>query len=131
MISESKVGDQKLHACRVEEARATQLDRRTYERLAATFGALADPTRARVVHLLLERELCTADLAVVVGVSEPAVSQHLKVLRGLGLVRARREGRFVYYRLDDDHVAQLVRTSLTHLAEEGEARLERGGRRDG
>lgn len=96
--------------------------RTTYERLAKTFGALADPTRARVVHLLLAEERCTEDLARTVGVSEPAVSQHLRLLRRLGLVASRRRGRYVYYRLDDEHVASLVRTSLAHLAE---------GRRDG
>lgn len=89
----------------------------TYERLAETFGALADPTRARIVHLLLEAERCTEDLACTVGVSESAVSQHLRLLRRLGLVGSRRQGRYVYYRLDDDHVGQLVRTSLAHLAE--------------
>ncbi len=89
----------------------------TYERLAETFGALADPTRARIVHLLLEQERCTEELAGMVQVSEPAVSQHLRLLRRLGLVGSRREGRYVYYRLDDDHVASLVRTSLAHLAE--------------
>lgn len=91
--------------------------RATYERLAETFGALADPTRARIVHLLLEEERSTADLAPVVGVSEPAVSQHLRLLRRLGLVASHRRGRYVLYRLDDDHVAQLVRISLAHLAE--------------
>lgn len=96
---------------------AVSWDRDTYERLAATFGALADPTRARIVHLLLGQEQCTAELAPVVGVSEPAVSQHLRLLRRLGLVASRRQGRYVYYRLDDDHVAQLVRISLAHLSE--------------
>lgn len=88
-----------------------------YTRLAVTFGALADPTRARIVHLLLQRELCTGDLATIVEVSEPAVSQHLRLLRQLGLVRSRRLGRYVYHRLDDDHVARLVEISLQHLAE--------------
>ena len=96
---------------------STAVGRDTYQRLAETFGALADPTRARIVHLLLGQERCTTDLAPTVGVSEPAVSQHLRLLRRLGLVASRREGRYVYYRLDDDHVAQLVRTSLEHLAE--------------
>jgi DNA-binding transcriptional ArsR family regulator len=92
--------------------------RATYQRLAETFGALADPTRAHIVHLLLGQERCTAELAPAVGVSDPAVSQHLRLLRRLDLVASRRQGRYVYYRLDDDHVAQLVQTSLAHLAEE-------------
>lgn len=117
MITESKrTGSSPAGAGRISSGRET------YERLAETFGALADPTRARIVHLLLGEELCTAELAATVGVSEPAVSQHLRLLRRLGLVASRRQGRYVYYRLDDDHVAQLVRTSLAHLTE---------GRRDG
>jgi ArsR family transcriptional regulator, lead/cadmium/zinc/bismuth-responsive transcriptional repressor len=100
----------------ITESKASGRD--TYERLAETFGALADPTRARIVHLLLGQEQCTADLAPAVGVSEPAVSQHLRLLKRLGLVALRRQGRYVYYRLDDDHVAQLVRISLAHLSEE-------------
>ncbi len=98
-------------------ARGGTTNRGTYERLAETFGALADPTRARIVHLLLGQERCTAELAPAVGVSEPAVSQHLRLLKRLGLVAGRRQGRYVYYRLDDDHVAELIRTSLEHLAE--------------
>ena len=66
--------------------------------------------RARLVHLLLSQEMCTSDLAAVVGVSESAVSQHLRLLRVLRLVKPRRAGRIVYYSLDDGHVADLVRT---------------------
>lgn len=108
-----------MHAADVRRARAEQLEPSTYRRLAAVFDALGDPTRARIVHLLLLREMCTSDLAIVSGVSESAVSQHLRVLRSLGLARSRREGRVVYYSLDDEHVAALVRTGLSHLGHQG------------
>jgi DNA-binding transcriptional ArsR family regulator len=88
----------------------------TYRELAALFGALADPTRAAIVHLLLGHELCTADIALVLGLSSPVASQHLRVLRGLRLVRIRRDGRLVLYRLDDAHVAQIVGLGLAHVA---------------
>lgn len=93
----------------------------TYAALAELFGALADPTRARIVHLLMQHEWTTSQIAAVTGASEPATSQHLRVLRSLHLVRSRRAGRWVYYRLDDLHVAQLMRTSLAHL-HDGRAR---------
>jgi DNA-binding transcriptional ArsR family regulator len=86
-----------------------------YAELAALFGALADPTRAHIVHLLLQGELCTGDIAPLLGVTDSAVSQHLRVLRTLRLVRSRRAGKFIYHSLDDDHVALLLSIGLTHL----------------
>lgn len=85
-----------------------------YVHLASLFGALADTTLAKIVHLLLQQELCTCDIAAIVGISESGVSQHLRFLRSLWLVRSRREGKFVYYSLDDAHVALLVQLGLTH-----------------
>jgi ArsR family transcriptional regulator len=98
----------------VRRAAAALADRATYRGLADLFGALADPTRASIVHLLLDHELCTADMALVLGLKAPAASQHLRILRGLRLVRTRRDGRLVLYRLDDTHVAQIVGLGLAH-----------------
>jgi DNA-binding transcriptional ArsR family regulator len=89
-------------------------DHATYVALAQLFGALSDPTRAKILHLLLDGEWCTCDLATVVGISESSVSQHLRVLRSLRVVRSRRAGKFVYYQLDDEHVALLIQMGLTH-----------------
>ncbi|MDE3077450.1 MAG: helix-turn-helix transcriptional regulator, partial [Chloroflexota bacterium] len=86
----------------------------TYAQLAELFGALSDTTRAKIVHLLLQQELCTCDLATLVGISESGVSQHLRILRNLRLVKHRRTGKLVYYCLDDSHIASLVQTGLAH-----------------
>ena len=102
---------------RVETARGLLVDRQTYSRLAALFGALADPTRAGIVHALLQQELTTSELAAALQISAPAASQHLRVLRDLRLVRVHREGRQVFYRLDDAHVEQLVDIGLAHETE--------------
>ncbi|HEY8286557.1 MAG TPA: metalloregulator ArsR/SmtB family transcription factor [Chloroflexota bacterium] len=104
-----------IHPADVANARAGLEAEETYRLLAELFGALADPTRARVVHTLLRQELCTCDIAAVVGISESGASQHLRVLRSLRLVKARRAGKFVYYSLDDEHIALLVRVGLIHL----------------
>lgn len=104
---------------RVERGRELLLDDDVYFELAETFRALADSSRARIISSLLQQELCVCDLAAVVGMSESAVSQHLRVLRNLRLVRTRREGKLVYYALDDAHVRDLLDVSLTHLRDRG------------
>jgi ArsR family transcriptional regulator len=93
----------------------------TYAELSSLFGALADPTRMKLVHVLLRQELCTCDLAAALGVSESATSQHLRLLRALRLVKSRRAGRVVYHSLDDEHIAALVRVGLVHLGHACEA----------
>jgi DNA-binding transcriptional ArsR family regulator len=98
----------------VAQARARLASESTYQNVAALFGALADPTRAKIVHALLRQDLCTCDLAAIVGVSESGVSQHLRILRALRLVKAHRAGKFVYYSLDDAHITLLMQVGLVH-----------------
>ena len=78
------------------------------------FEALADPTRARMLYALVRRPLCVRDLAIVAGVSESAVSHHLRLLRDRRLVTPRRRGNIVTYALDDHHVAALFREAEYH-----------------
>jgi DNA-binding transcriptional ArsR family regulator len=104
---------------RVDQGRGLLLDDDVYFELAETFRALADSSRAKIVYSLLQQELCVCDLAAVVGMSESAVSQHLRVLRNLRLVKTRRDGKLMYYALDDAHVRRLLDVSLNHLAEQG------------
>jgi DNA-binding transcriptional ArsR family regulator len=87
-------------------------------RLAETFKALADPTRVRIMHALSHAELCVGDLAAVLEMTESAVSHQLRLLRSLRVVRARREGKLVFYALDDEHVTRLFQISLEHLGHE-------------
>ncbi len=83
--------------------------------LTDVFAALGDPTRLKILAALSSQELCVCDLAATVGQSESAVSHQLRLLRSLGLVRSRRNGRLVYYALDDDHVATLYGQALEHV----------------
>ncbi len=101
---------------RVQQGREVLLDDETYARLAEIFRTLADSSRAKIVHSLLRQELCTCDLAAITCLSEPAVSQHLRLLRALRLVKTRRAGKKVFYSLDDAHVRFLLTVSLRHLA---------------
>lgn len=87
--------------------------------LSEIFRALGDPTRLRLLSALGGGELCVCDLASLAGISESATSHQLRLLRALRLVRARRDGRLVFYRLDDEHVSDLVTQGLQHVGESG------------
>lgn len=100
---------------RVRSGREMLLGEGAYAALAEIFGALGDPNRAKIVYSLLHQELCVCELAAIVGISESAVSQHLRVLRVLRLVRFRREGKMTFYSLNDDHVRRLLDVCLEHL----------------
>lgn len=105
-----------VHPERVREVRARLVPARTTERMAAVFKVLADPSRCRLVAALIEvGEICVCDLAATVTMSESSVSHHLRVLRAHSLVRARREGRMVYYSPDDAHIEQLLRITREHV----------------
>lgn len=85
---------------------------------AEIFRLLADPNRLRLLHALAEEELCVCDLSALVATSASAVSHQLRLLRTARLVKYRRVGKMVYYRLDDEHVGRLLQEGLRH-AEEG------------
>lgn len=92
--------------------------------LAELFRLLGDPTRVRILYALLDaEELCVCDVAVVVGTSETKVSQAMRLLRSAGVVRNRRDGRNVFYRLDDLHVELLLGLTREHLAHSSEQLL--------
>ena len=105
-----------VDAQRVREVRERLVTAATAERMAAVFKVLADPSRCRLVAALIEAgELCVCDLAATVGMSQSSVSHHLRVLRAFDLVRARREGRSVFYRPDDEHIRQLLEITREHV----------------
>jgi DNA-binding transcriptional ArsR family regulator len=85
--------------------------------LAETFKVLGDITRVRLLDALSRAELCVCDLAALLGLSESAVSHQLRLLRGMRLVRPRRDGRLVYYTLDDQHIIGLFAQGLEHVEE--------------
>jgi len=98
----------------VEQARAAIPADELLALVVAVFQALADPTRTRMLYALRLGPLCVRDLAILVGVSESAVSHQLRFLRQRRLVKPRREGTTIYYSLDDHHVAALFREAEYH-----------------
>ncbi|WP_026362483.1 ArsR/SmtB family transcription factor [Geopsychrobacter electrodiphilus] len=102
---------------RVARARARMRDDRTIVDLAETFKVLGEPTRVRILHAIAEEELCVCDIAAVVVATQSAISHQLRILRSARLVRSRKEGKMVYYSLDDDHVRHLFEEGIRHLEE--------------
>ena len=100
---------------KVVQGRALLLSDEVYVDAAEIFRALGDTSRAKIVFSLLQQELCVCDLAAVCDLSESATSQHLRILRGLRIVRLRRDGRMSYYSIEDDHVRVLLGVCLNHL----------------
>lgn len=94
-------------------------DERVFQDLAETFRVLADPGRVRLVAALLAAgELCVWDLAAVTGLSQTACSHNLRLLRSSRLVRYRKQGRNVYYSLDDAHIRLLLDVGLQHVGDD-------------
>jgi ArsR family transcriptional regulator, lead/cadmium/zinc/bismuth-responsive transcriptional repressor len=89
--------------------------RSEFTRLAELFGALSDPTRLRIISTLMEGEHNVGEIAVLVELSESAVSHQLRGLRQMHLVRTRKAGRQVFYSLDDEHISRLYQLGLDHV----------------
>ncbi len=85
-------------------------------KLAELFKILGDPTRLKIVELLLENEMCVNYIAETMGMGQSAISHQLRVLRQARLVTYRKEGKTAYYSLNDDHVEGLVRMGMDHVA---------------
>lgn len=94
-------------------------DATVFQDLAETFRVLSDPGRVRLISALLEAgELCVCDLAAVTGLSQTACSHNLRLLRSSRLVRYRKQGRNVFYSLDDAHIRLLLEVGLQHVGHE-------------
>ena len=91
------------------------LDEHTAAHVAELFRAFSDTSRVRILSAIVDQELNVTALAQIVGVTESAVSHHMRGLRQMHLVEARREGKEVYYRLTDPHIVTLFRQGVGHI----------------
>ena len=97
--------------------------------VADTFKLLSDTTRVRILDALAHAELCVSDIARRLALSESAVSHQLRLMRGMRVVRSRRNGRLVFYTLDDPHIVKLFEQALEHVEESGRRPSGNGDRR--
>lgn len=91
----------------------------TFNRLADLFKLIGDTTRCRILFALDQDEMCVCDLANVLNMTKSSISHQLATLRRSGVVKCRKEGKEVYYTLDDDHIVQLFEIGLEHINHKG------------
>jgi ArsR family transcriptional regulator len=106
-----------IHEDTVRRVRAGLSGDEQLKHTAEMFKAVSDPTRLKIINALILSEMCVCDIAALMDITQPAVSHHLKVLRQLQLVKYRRDGKIVYYELDDEHVRNVFYQGLLHANE--------------
>lgn len=86
-----------------------------FDKLAEFFKIIGDPTRTKILFALDQNEMCVCDIANVLGMTKSSISHQLATLRSSGIVKSRREGKEVYYTLDDEHVKQVFEIGIEHI----------------
>lgn len=107
-----------IHEDKIKEVQEHLLDDQELENMSIIFKLLSDPTRIKILYALEKQELCVCDISVVLDMTQSAVSHQLKLLRMNKLVKHRKEGKTVFYSLDDDHVHLIFNQALAHVNEE-------------
>ena len=107
-----------VHEDVVAKVRGSFPEEESLLRLADLFKVFGDGTRVRILYVLLEAEVCVCDLATLLGMTQSAVSHQLRILKAARLIKARRDGKTVFYSLADDHVATLLRQGMEHICED-------------
>lgn len=103
-----------IHEDLVDLAKKNQIDSSDAEGAAQLFKMIADPTRLKILQLLSITELCVCDISHLLNMTQSAISHQLRTLKQAHLVKNRREGKVVYYALDDDHVQNIISEGIRH-----------------
>lgn len=90
----------------------------TFVNLSELFKVFGDYTRIKIIYALLKKELCVCDIAEVLGMSQSSISHQLRVLKAARLVKFRKEGKVVFYSLDDEHIGNIFNAGLSHVEHE-------------
>lgn len=107
-----------IHEDIVGQVKGLLPDRAVSQELAGFFKLFGDPTRISILWALSKAEMCVCDLCALLAMKQSAVSQHLKVLRQSRIVKFRRDGKVVYYSLDDDHIEGVLNLGMQHILEQ-------------
>ena len=106
-----------IHEDIVNKVRKSLPEEETLYDLSDLFKVLGDSTRIKILCALFEAEMCVCDIAVLLGMSQSAISHQLRVLKQARLVKYKRKGKVVYYSLDDEHVKSIFDQGLIHISE--------------
>lgn len=117
MISDASSDFLAVHEDVVKRVLETQPEDEYLYDLAELFKVFGDTTRIKILYALLESELCVGDIAQILGLSQSAVSHQLRILKDSKLVKFRRNGKIIFYSLDDDHVRNMISMGMEHVEE--------------
>jgi len=106
-----------IHEDVLEKVRSGLTDGNCLHKMAEMFKVMNDPTRLKIINALMLSEMCVCDIAALMDMTQPTISHHLKILRQSELIKYRRDGKIVYYSLDDEHISILFRNGLEHALE--------------
>ena len=109
--------ENETHAEVIENVRKNMPTADTVMRVSELFKVFGDITRVNVLCVLFESEMCVCDIARLLGMTQSAISHQLRVLKAARLVKYRREGKTVYYSLDDEHVCMIFDMAIRHVSE--------------
>ena len=101
----------------INKLKKSMLEEDTIIDIAELFKVFADSTRMKIIYALLEEELCVCDIANICGTTQSAISHQLRLLKQSKLVKFRREGKTIFYSLDDEHIEQIVKKGSEHIEE--------------
>ncbi len=104
-----------IHQDVVASTKEKMTDEYLFSKLAEFFKILGDITRAKILFALDQNEMCVCDIANVLGMSKSSISHQLGTLRRAGIVKCRKQGKEVYYMLDDEHVSRLFELGIEHI----------------
>ncbi len=99
----------------VEKVSSDMPNKKDIESLSNFFKVMGDRTRLKILTALIQTELCVSDLSCLLNMTQSAISHQLKTLKQSKLIKSRREGRAIYYSLDDNHIKDILDESLTHV----------------
>ena len=106
-----------IHEDVVREVGKSMPDDEVMFNLAEFFKIFGDSTRVRIICALFRSEMCVCDIAALLGMTKSAISHQLRILKQSKLVKNRRDGKVVYYSLDDEHIAKIIDQGLAHILE--------------
>ena len=109
-----------IHEDVLARVRAKMPDETPVYEVSELFKVFGDSTRARIICALNVEEMCVCDLAALLGMSQSAISHQLRLLKVSRIVKSRKQGRVVYYSLDDAHIGQIFAMAFDHVMEEME-----------
>ena len=107
------------HYNKIKEAKQKETTREDILKLSNMFKLFADDTRLRIICILIKEELCVCDLCEALNLNQSTVSHQLQLLRNSNLVKYRRDGKQIFYSLQDEHVERIISQALEHILEEG------------